>query len=547
MNESCANLLISKGYIIDNDVNFELTAYDQGKQSVNSSIEIDRFQCHFPSGVITEPNVLFLIYPSSVEMEPEVILSNQFLRDRFQFDIVERIADHIETTVGFDADYYDENDLTKVAIPFNQLTMPTQAELATFQFPDDSDPIESDPGINTTLQQDVDLCNRLQSMKLATSNRTNTVTQRSVPSPACQEWSSLKQQLVTALSDKDDISIVVKENVLSMATPQAQYTFSCHVDVGPELVSSGTTSSKSDEFARSLDDSILSATGTLPTPALAPVRDDDSFIGDTVTRIMLKRRKYAEIHSAYLNQPVLDSPPQVTDVSNQHPYKLAVDVTPNQYGSLSHVDPKDINWRPLFPATNIKPLEADLSHLDPYDKTWRFGAVNRIIPHQQPPPIDITNLFTEDQMASYVRRLKIRKIRLYACAARNNKSRKVLTNEVNNVLVDGNTLTALVRNNMDKFQINEMDIEEMDNTVKSNPKAFWFGQPETPEETQEYIQERVDMAAENLKDDPAITSTQIDELRSLVQSFPHNLRTRLGNDMVAKIPPMRITLRITGR
>ena len=245
--------------------------------------------------------------------------------------------------------------------------------------------------------------------------------------------------------------------------------------------------------------------------------------------------------------------PQSDQPATSQPYKLAVEV-PAPIQDLSHLDPSDVTLRHIMLPTNAdddlvaKQITTDLSHLDPRDPMLRIGRVTAIIPvtpaTDVPHTMDITTLFTDEQMASYVRRLKVRKIRLFACAARENKSRAIYSpTDVNSVLVDGNTLTALVRANMDKFKVKEEDIEEMDNTIKSNPKAFWFGTPETPEETQEYIKERVDNAAENLTKDPDITLDNIEELRKLVEKYPKNLRTRLGNDMTAKIPPMRITLR----
>src|SRR4051794_20234351 len=96
---------------------------------------------------------------------------------------------------------------------------------------------------------------------------------------------------------------------------------------------------------------------------------------------------------------------------------------------------------------------------------------------------------------------------------------------------------------MDKFKVHEKDMEEMDNTVKSNPKAFWFGTPETPEETQEYINERMANAKDNLTNDTDITEEELGKLRTLVEQYPEFLRTRLGNDMQAKIPPMKVTIK----
>jgi hypothetical protein len=243
--------------------------------------------------------------------------------------------------------------------------------------------------------------------------------------------------------------------------------------------------------------------------------------------------------------------PQSPKTSNQRSYKRAVEVEIPVTRDLSHLNPADVMLRHLaLPADQVptRSREADLSHLDPYDPMLRIARVSTIMPvtptQEVQPPIDITTLFTENQMKSYVRRLKVRKIRLFACAAREQKPRAVYSDhDVNSVLVDGHTLTALVRANMDKFKVCEEDLEEMDNTIKSNPKAFWFGQPETPEEVQQYIDERIINTEENLADDTDITPDHIEQLRALVAQYPHHLRTRLGNDMAAKIPPLKITLK----
>ena len=69
MNEAQANILIAHGFTVDTDIQYELTAYDQGKTNVSRTIETDWLQCDFPAGSKTEPSVLFLIYPSPIDME----------------------------------------------------------------------------------------------------------------------------------------------------------------------------------------------------------------------------------------------------------------------------------------------------------------------------------------------------------------------------------------------------------------------------------------------------------------------------------------------
>ena len=578
MNLAAAELFQQQGHIIHTTTPFELTAYDNSKQSITQSIEFAKVHFKFPHGIKVESNVLFLIFPGNNEMDPEIILSNCFMQDRFHFDIVEAVSQSIQSTVGFDelvtqspvvdTINTDDTDSTRITIP-------------SFTVMEDVGFLAKNVYFNNIeLAQDVDLCNRVRDhircCKLATSTPSpgHESSGMSLPqsNETSQEWSMISTQLVTSvlttentLHNNKRVSLTINTDSLLVDTQRAQYTLS-RKPIVDMSTSRNIINFPSDYPWRNEDDTRSDA----PPNSYECNRVSDSSDGGQrdkhylclPTPLQLKRWR---IQKHYADYDSLDEHSQsLWDSGEALPrpaYKRAVEVELRTNTDLSSLDPTSVYLRhaPVIEDGGImygrnpfqygnQRVEADLSYLD----ATKFRAV----PYRQravvslPPcqpvanPVDITDLFTDSQMTEYIRRLKINKVRRFAAAARHQRCRSLITTEeANAVLIDGNELTALVHANMDKFGFRESDMEEMDRTIKSNPKAFWFGTPETPDELQSFIDERLDNARENLKDDKSLTNEHFNQLRKVVEAHPSNLRTRLGDDMVADIPPMVVTIK----
>ena len=81
--------------------------------------------------------------------------------------------------------------------------------------------------------------------------------------------------------------------------------------------------------------------------------------------------------------------------------------------------------------------------------------------------------------------------------------------------------------------------EEHEKTVKANPKAFDFAQPQSEEEVEEFIKTRLKDAKETCN----LTDEEYQPFEKLVYEHRNALRIRLGRDHAAKVEPLKIKLR----
>ena len=361
-------------------------------------------------------------------MEPEVILSNRFLRERFNFKLVPQIDNHIRNTSGFDQPNDDHNSNNETSVTNepheSRLMIPSPAELAEAASSDFNDPADLDTNSfgMSTLNQDLDLCNSMYELKIANSNSINHTQTEAIltlndhaldHSPVVtesahdKEWKEIKTQLVasimTAIPNDADVNVVVKGSNISVDTQHAFYTLTRQnlVDSTP-TVTNGTSPI---QFKKGLADEI-----SLHAPRID--RSVGKRLTDVVPGAALKRRKQAELRARYLAPNELDTSPPQSQSSNQDTCKRAVEIEPSGWRDLSHLDPDDVMLRHTPLQSDDRPsIETNLSHLDPRDPKLRIAAVrfNSTAlnnPIKTPDPIDITPLFTDGQMKDYVRRLK---------------------------------------------------------------------------------------------------------------------------------------------
>jgi hypothetical protein len=85
--------------------------------------------------------------------------------------------------------------------------------------------------------------------------------------------------------------------------------------------------------------------------------------------------------------------------------------------------------------------------------------------------------------------------------------------------------------------------DELDPTRRRNEKAFWFGEPETEEEKLARFDELAAKTRENLRGVSEATPEKVERLIGIFRRHLKILRTRLGNDLEAKLEPMKVTLR----
>jgi hypothetical protein len=543
MNTVMCNQLLNAGHIVDNDATpYVIMGYDNKPTSVNTSIEIPRITLKLPAGDKSELNVFFLVFDSVDTTEPEVILSNRFLRERFHFDVVTQLCEHISSTTGFDS-IGSQNLGSNEQL--SQLPVPTQDDIKAVIADTDS----SDDDQSISLAESLKVCNWMSENK----GISRVAPAEMAPKPTTintSEWSMLKYQLVTILlnhvSNNESMSVSMKENVISVDTSEGHYTLSRQTVVdGNSVLGSSVTTETLLSAVPSLDGAKLPEYASVPEADVQPAASDV----DTSAR-SAKRRRILDLLSQYYDRPA-PWPQNPLDSTASTSYKLAVEVEPaNRQRDLSHLKPYKFRFGPVLNKDGSVAHPKDLKGANPYIPMDMLHSRQSSSYLSSPPQlgsshlVDVTDGFSQRQIDAYVRRMKVRKVRLFALAAREQLPRSTYMQEdLNTVLIDGEDLTKLVHANMKRYKVDNIDEVEMDATVKSNPKAFWFGSPETPDELKAFVDERISNAKDNLKDDPDITDVQISQLQDLVNEFSTNLRTRLGNDMVAKIDPFEVKLK----
>lgn len=143
MNDVLANQVVSQLDIcIDACDPIELIAYDNTSQFITKIITIDYITVQLPDGVKTFTDVDFLITPSNGHTEPELILSNAFLKEKCKYQMISNLSSHIKKFLGMDTNPFPEFNL----VNSEPSTCLTQQELITLcNEADDSDPADLAP------------------------------------------------------------------------------------------------------------------------------------------------------------------------------------------------------------------------------------------------------------------------------------------------------------------------------------------------------------------------------------------------------------------
>lgn len=524
MNSSLVRELTAVGHKIKlEDTRVELSGFESSSVIVNESITIPFVEFLFPSGVKIETNVSFLIFPTPATMQPEILICNKFLKERFQFNIIERLDTSIEENIGFDKSLpevpFNENDPyandirytvnacnthfvdneVKPDTPFP--AKPTAIELDLIETDCFDDPAVHNKD-DIPLHIDVALCRAVQ----AHCHPQNNIVEKVAPScldklkppsiESSHEWNHLKVQLLTQMSSKENVTIRIESDKVLVDTSNASYLLSRNL-------------------LEENNDSSL-ATMKLPKARPKPVSLDTNLAGtvgtpegwknpDSVVQLptqMENRGRSKEYLNKYSSPSILES--SITLPSSDSP-------------SLDNLDDKEASHSTVH----------SVSGYDPNDSK-----------------IDISDMMPVSQLEAYKRRHKVVKARVFAQAARYQIPRTEIPKDLlDTIHISSDDLTELVRANRDKFHVDTSKMEEMDPTIKKNPKAFWFGEPHTEAESQAFIDERMENARLNLAHDPEITPQKLQQLRDIVERNRNHLRTRLGNDMISSLDALKVELK----
>jgi len=110
-------------------------------------------------------------------------------------------------------------------------------------------------------------------------------------------------------------------------------------------------------------------------------------------------------------------------------------------------------------------------------------------------------------------------------------------------LADSESLTEYINEALLLHQEGTNFKEEWDPVYSKSPSAFWFGIPETESELVQNINNAIAAAAASFSSQKEFfQSDKQSELKNILTKFKPCLRTRLGNDKVAKIEPFKLKL-----
>jgi hypothetical protein len=504
INEAMATLLINKGAVVETDVPFTFLDFHESTVTSDQVIEVNNLTLYFPHGPVTESLVKFYITKSDTVSAPTVILGENFLQGRLEFNYLEELDRHLAETRS------ESNNTTN-----------SIERIVTESLP--SDTVNCDLHITNS---EVDLLGHVQYqqnsystdsppiLKLATSveeESKNSLNKKLNKPTVTVNINKLltNNKASNIVFDISTTGIIVENSEIKVEIPLPMNSSASTLtsDVGKER-SCNHAYSNALRAKRSRVEGILSEYTRIYAPGLEPLGSQGQRLYFPVEVAPEREVRTTRIlHNG--EDPMFRFAPMLDPTGAVNPY-----FPEDRPGDLSHLDPSVLRHRP-FKGTR-------LSNSEKVDDT------------------DPTYLLSEVQQIEYRKRVLRTKLKTYAEAARMQVSRSAVSGKVNSVMVNGTDLTDIVHRALKEFAPSPLtEDDELDPTVKSNPKAFWFGTPETPEELKVFLEERIENARQNC----SLTDEQVSQLKTLVTLYQPNLRTRLGNDMCAKFPPMKIRVK----
>lgn len=510
MNDVLMNKLLARGGEVERIQPITLVGYENTSMNVDKLTNIDKLTLKFAEGAKTFPNVDFLVIPANGNPQAEMIMSNRFLRERCKYNVIRELSKHIGTVLGFDSEEaatVSENPETPTdgegteEGPTSEFSF-TPDEVETLCEGDSSDPSDMKYLLaQCSVQNSVNSDSKNKSHSEILGSVAETTTIPIVAKGSNEETTNAKMQVTVEIGDCDNISISVIQRGIVVDTPEGRY-----------------------KVVRGANDGSNAACNISPC---AVKEDLEGGQPPTLPHCcnMSERTNSMRADEASL---------------------LCRDgegLTSESKSSLPHL--------PLEPATKryYLPVEVrfprnqyNLDHLDRRDPMLKIGEYVGVSQVPAPQTLDITEDVGPEGMRAYTRRMLIRKIQLYRVAARGQISRARVQEQADNVEIEKKTLLAMptVLEYLKQFKDdNNFGVDEHDNTVKANPKAFDFAQPQTDEEVDEFIHERLKESQENC----SLTPDEYEPLVKLVEAKREALRIRLGRDHAAKVEPLRIKIR----
>ena len=464
---------------------------------VTQKIVVEELRVIFPNGgERIEEKVEFLIVPDDcISGKTDVLISNKFLLHRWKFDIISQLEYHL-----LDRNTTDVGD----SIPSKGVFACSLEDLESILEDDDFTDMEDDEVAQKALQVGWQALRKAAVAAFAEEiedKRSNGSTAGSLP-PATK-----KSSILFDIAGRKDISICVKadmENrvVIQMETTAGVYTFPVEVAEGMSGVRSPTSCAGVTPESAETPQSVLTCEEKM-------VSLDEARRARKRHRILQLLRKYEEPYTC------TDSDGLVNTASDQLLRPVEVVDSHRRQGDLSRYGAS----RKAYENRNVR--------WTPY----QFNSKDEV---------DITNLASEELSRTLKRQYLKKKMRLLGRMARLQiPVGSISESVINTVLIDGKDLTTLVHENMDRVRREPTNDVEYDPTIIRNPKAFWFGEPESEAERKALIAERLAEARVRAE----LSEEQLRELEELVNEFHLNCRTRLGNDMEPRLEPMKVQLR----
>ena len=524
MNDVLANIVNKLGIPTKQISDITLIGFENNSMITNQLITIPKFRLQFPEGNKTFANVDFLVIPANGITTSEIIISNSFLKEECRYDIVNELATHIQTLLGFDSDP-EELPINNTATDqmsdtnFEELVF-TSDEVDQLCDDDGTDPSDIAEYLSKAMCKTI-----IGDRNPCKSGLSGSV--KALPTPIA------KRQVTILIGDNDNVGIQLNKTNLVVNTAGCQYnieldtsdgihntTFSTlplHETYGLETIAKQSTSPKVGvEYSAPLKASL---TTEQQSPALSQqcrketnrngTCPEITTVNQSLDALSVDAAAQSEVIKKRYYLPVEVSPPCTTPVMDGKYYLPKEVVHSESYSHSSKIQ------SPLAEAEAM--ALADIS-------------------------LDITSELSKEQVAAYSRRLLIRKAKMYSLAAKWQVSRdqaKRIAEQLN-VNVSTSKLLAMpsVQEYLNKYKANT-SADEHDNTIKANPKAFDFAQPETEVEVTEFINLRLQEAQENCSHTPE----QHEPLVRLIHAKREALRIRLGRDHAAKVEPLRLQLK----
>ena len=530
MNDILANAVGDFGIITTAINDITLIGFENSTIITNTLITIPKFRLQFPEGAKSFTNVEFLVIPANGTTTPEIIISNSFLKEECKYDIVTELALHIKTLLGFDHEETDQSAFT-----VNTESSPHDSAEALLSTSDEFNDICYDDGTDPPEMEEY--------LKLAACN--NISTGEKVPVPLVPIVHDhlvpvAKRQVTISIGDNDNIGILLNKKHLVVNTAECQYTI--ELDTSTSVGNNTTSNILPLAEMHSFESNATNSTSlqsvrekSISTPASLMTEQHTHAVPQQCEKEHHSRhpcKTTTTVHQG-LRAPCADALAQLEVPSKK--YYLPVEVRPQAITPA--IDGK--YYLPKEVPTAMKYV--DVNHTDPNGPVQKHNGC--LVGHNVPADdtLDITDDIGKEQVAAYTRRMLIRKAKMYSLAAKMQLSREQAQTVLKHMPISRSELLAMssVTEYMKKYKQNESAADEHDNTIKANPKAFDFAQPETEVEVQEFIDLRLKEAQENCSHSP----DHHEPLVRLIHAKREALRIRLGRDHAAKVEPLRIQLK----